>query len=75
MFKTTSIGLTSADVNTGTWFPSLAELNAELFDWDEGEEEAVLADDSLISDIEIFAATSAPTPPKPAPPSPVVPMK
>ena len=72
-FKTASIGLSSADDNIGTRFPTLAELNAELFDWDEGEEEAVMADDSLISDIEIFSATPAPIPPTPAPASPSVP--
>ena len=54
-------------------FPSLAELNAEIFDWQEGEEEIVLADHSLCADIEIFSAAAVPPPPILAPVAPRVP--
>ena len=45
------------DENEGTQFPSLAELNAECFDWYPGEETEVLANDLLNATIEIFAVT------------------
>ena len=57
-------------------FPTLDELNAELYDWHPGEREAVFADDSLCQQLDIFAssvATSGPDPPTPAPATPVAP--
>ena len=62
-------------------FPTLAELNAECFEWNEGEEDLVLTDDSLCEEIEVFAVTRsqhqaakrAPPPPLEAPPSSRVP--
>ena len=68
-------------------FPSLAELNAECFEWLEGEEETVFADHSLCADIEVFTTTQSqsaaaadpippaldPPPPIQAPPAPYVP--
>ena len=35
-------------------FPTLAELNAELFEWDPEEEEAMLQDESIYNDTEII---------------------
>ena len=40
-------------------FPSLAELNSECFEWQEGEEDDVLADESLCEVVEVFATTRA----------------
>ena len=56
-------------------FPTLAELNAECFEWDEGEEDLVYQDDSLCQDIEIFAVTrSQAAAAKRPPPPPVEPL-
>ena len=62
-------------------FPTLAELNAECFQWDEGEEDLMMADDSLCKEIEVFAVTRfqaeaakrPPPPPIEAHPAPRVP--
>ena len=35
-------------------FPTLAELNSECFQWDEGEEDLILADPSLCQEIEVL---------------------
>ena len=59
----------------------MAELNAECFQWGEGEEDLMLADDSLCQEIEVFAVTCSqaeaakrpPPPPVEAPPTPRVP--
>ena len=51
-------GLTS---NDNTIVPSLAKLMAELFDWNEGEEDAVLANDSLCEYVEIFSTSVIPS--------------
>ena len=66
-------GLTSS---TDILFPSLADLNAELFEWNEGEEESVLANDSLCTPFDIFntAAVTSPLPPTHAPTAPSVPL-
>ena len=37
-----------------TAFPTLAELNRECFEFDEGEEDMIFADDSLYHSIEVF---------------------
>ena len=42
--------------------PSLADLNTELFDWNEGEEETVLANDSLCVQVEMFNTTAVTSP-------------
>jgi hypothetical protein len=60
---------TSEDIK----FPSLAELNADCFEWDEGEEDIVTADHSLCADIEVFTSVPTPLPPAQAPPTPSVP--
>ena len=53
-------------------FPSLAELNANCFQWAEGEEDLVLNDNSLCEEIEIFAVTrSQSAAPKRSPPPPI----
>ena len=53
-------------------FPSLAELNADCFQWAEGEEDLVLNDNSLCEEIEIFAVTrSQSAAPKRSPPPPI----
>ena len=54
-------------------FPTLEEMNAELFKCNENEEEMVFADDSLCVDIEGFAAAPTPCPPTQAPISPSIP--
>ena len=60
---------TSKDIK----FPSLAKLNANCFEWDEGEEDMVTSDHSLCADIEVFTAAPTPLPPAQAPPTPLVP--
>ena len=62
-------------------FPTLAELNEECFEWEEGEEDLVQDDESLCTVIEIFALTRSqtasakriPPPPREAPPASTVP--
>ena len=57
-------------------FPTLAELNAELFDWHPGEEDALAADESLCIELDVFTVdtfTTLPPTPAPAPASPLVP--
>ena len=57
-------------------FPTLAELNAECFQWDEGEDDLVYQDNSLCQEIKVFAVTRSqaaaakgpPPPPVKAPP-------
>ena len=48
-------------------------MNAELFEWNENEEEIVFADESLCVDIEVFAAAPNPSPSTQAPIAPSVP--
>ena len=57
-------------------FPTLAELLAECFDWDEGEERIVLANDSLCEQVEIFSTNvlPSPLPPTIAPTVPTLPL-
>ena len=43
-------------------FPTLAELLAECFDWDEEEERIVLANDSLCKQVEMFSTNVLPSP-------------
>ena len=38
-------------------FPTLAELNAECSEFDEGEEDLLLSDDSLCRTVEVFVVT------------------
>ena len=71
----------------GIHFPTLAELNAELFEWEPGEEDNILQDEALCVETEVFAVTRSqaakspsapslkpdPLPPIEAPPSPCVP--
>ena len=40
-----------------TTFPSLAELNDELFDWEPGEADRVLSDSDLYTPIEVYEAS------------------
>ena len=54
-------------------FPSLAELNADCFEWDKGEEDVITDDHSLCADAEICASVPTPRPPAQAPPTPLVP--
>ena len=51
-------------------FLSLAELNADLFDWHDGEEDAVYADESLCAEIELYALTRSHAAAKKRPPLP-----
>ena len=50
-------------------------MNSECFQWDEGEEDLILADPSLCQDIEVFAVTRAQAEaakrPAPSPPPPI----
>ena len=57
-------------------FLTLAELLAECFEWHEGEESTVLADDSLCEEIELFHANvlTSPCPPTTTPSAPPVPL-
>ena len=71
-FKT-SVHSEIPSVGSDVIFPTLAKLNAELFDWNENEEEMVFVDDSLCVDIEVFAAAPTPHPSIQAPISPSVP--
>ena len=54
-------------------FPNLSELNAELADWSDAELSAINSSDALCTDLEVFAATTAPAPPAVAPELPSVP--
>ena len=54
-------------------FPTLSELNAKLADWSDAELSAINSSDALCTDLEIFAATTAPAPPAVAPEPPSVP--
>ena len=38
-------------------FPTLAELNAEISEWDPEEEDAMLQDEAIYNDTEVFAVT------------------
>ena len=55
--KSTSLPVLSDSGSEDIKFPTLAELNAELFDWEDGEEETMLANEPLCADIEVFATT------------------
>ena len=69
--KSTSLPVLSDSGSEDIKFPTLAELNAELFDWEDGEEETMLANEPLCADIEVFATTrsqSAAAKRKPLPP-------
>ena len=67
--------------NSDIRFPTLAELNAEIFQWECGEEERLLADNFLYIDTKVFAVTRSqaaarergPSPPIEAPPAPRIP--
>ena len=59
--------------NKDIWFPLVAGLNVDCFEWDEGEEEMILADCSVCDSIEVFDTAPTPHPPTPAPLSPQVP--
>ena len=72
LFKTTFHATTPA-VGSDVRFPTLAEPNDELFEWNENEKEMVFADDSLYVDIEVFATATTPRPPTQAPIAPSVP--
>ena len=63
-------------LNDDTVFPSLAELMAELFDWNGGKQDAVLANDSLCEHVEIFSISviPSPSPPTVAPVAPSLPL-
>ena len=71
-----AVGLTAS--SAPVHFPSLSELVAEFDDWDSAELAAVLADDSLCQDVDVFfgsaaALTATPSPPMPPAPQPPVP--
>ena len=51
------IGLSDPNYQESIHFPTLAELNAELFEWDPEEEDAMLQDEAIYNDTEIFAVT------------------
>ena len=73
-FSNVTIAHTSA--NTSIHFPTLSELNEELFDWIPGEEDILAADDSLTIELDVFAAgiTRLPPPtPIVAPSTPIIP--
>ena len=80
-YKVAAHAVTHSDDND-IKFPTLAELNAECFEFEEGEEDLLLADDSLCQMVEIFAVTRSqstankrgPPPPVQAPPAPKVPL-
>ena len=57
-------------------FPFLAELLAECFDWNEGEEQTVLANDSLCERVEMFSTNVLPSPLSPtvSPVPPTLPL-
>ena len=63
---------TDKDIN----FPSLAKILAECFDWHEGEEQAVLENDSLCERVEMFSINvlSSPLPPTISPVDPTLPL-
>ena len=54
-------------VGSDVRFTTLAEPNAQLFEWNENKEDMVSADDSLCVDIEVFADAPTPSPPTQAP--------
>jgi len=61
----------NVDVDTSPLhFPTLAELNAEMFDWHPGEAASVLADDSLCQQLDVFSSAMTTQPP-PSPPLPL----
>lgn len=55
-FKTAALSAITFDADP-IKFPSRAKLNAEIFDWQDGEEKAVLADLSLCKEVKVFATT------------------
>ena len=48
----TSVHATTPSVGSDVRFQTLAELNADLFQWNENEEDMMFADDLLCVDIE-----------------------
>ena len=78
-FNSVSIHLASS-ADDSIHFPSLSELNAEMFEWYSGEEEALAVTKSLCIELDVFAinASAEPTPqpiptPTAAPLAPVLP--
>lgn len=55
----TTVG--SAAIDEDIKFPSLAELNADCFDWREEEEAELLHNDTLCEEFEVFAVTRSQT--------------
>jgi hypothetical protein len=76
-FNFAQILTTMPEASENIHFPTLAELNAELFDWHPGEEEALAADESLCIELDVFTVDTSATLPPPipaaAPASPLVP--
>ena len=54
-FNFTHGNIAQSDVTDTTHFPSLAELNADLFDWHPGKEEALAADVALCIELDVVA--------------------
>ena len=59
-----AIGL-SAAASASLHFPSLAELNADICNWSEGEMDLVFNDDTLTQDVEIFTSNPSVIPSEP----------
>ena len=67
-FNFTHGNIAQSDVTDTTHFPSLAELNADLFDWHPGKEEALAADVALCIELDVVATDlTAQPPPNPVP--------
>ena len=74
-FASVTVSVTTAD--DAIHFPTLDELNKDLFDWHNGEEAALYANESLCIELDVFASmptTIRPPPsPTPTPATPIVP--
>ena len=67
-YKTHTVSFKSTDTTSPIHFPTLAELNSELFEWEEGKEDRLFSDNSLCSHVEIFSVAVTLSPPQPSEP-------